>query len=212
VRALVAQGTPVGVNHVLTRGNFAGLAETAAHARALGARELQLLRYKPAGRAATEAYLSRRLDPSQVDALGSTLQALAEAHQGALSLRVDCALVPLLSEALTDPEALRRFGVFGCEAGGRLGAVRRNGALAGCSFVTPPASPVKPPRRALAVLWDTSPAVEGFRRWVTAPPEPCASCPVRGVCRGGCKAVSEHLVGCFAPDPECPRVRAASAR
>ena len=43
-----------------------------------------------------------------------------------------------------------------------------------------------------------------------APPSPptCASCTLRGVCRGGCKIVAAHLEDAFRPDPECPRVRA----
>ena len=52
VRMLVDAGVAVGINHVLTRQNVGGLAAMARHARALGAREVQLLRYKPAGRAA----------------------------------------------------------------------------------------------------------------------------------------------------------------
>ncbi|MCA9603550.1 MAG: radical SAM protein [Myxococcales bacterium] len=51
IRMLVAAGVRVGVNTVLTRSNFAGVPELAARIRDLGAGELQLLRYKPGGRA-----------------------------------------------------------------------------------------------------------------------------------------------------------------
>jgi radical SAM protein with 4Fe4S-binding SPASM domain len=44
-----------------------------------------------------------------------------------------------------------------------------------------------------------------------APPEPCGSCALAAVCKGGCKAVSRFVDGVHGPDPECPRVRAYRA-
>ena len=39
--------------------------------------------------------------------------------------------------------------------------------------------------------------------------EPCRTCTLRDVCRGGCRVVATHLGAPLAsPDPECPRVRA----
>ena len=195
IATLRAAGVAVGVNHVLTRQNLDGLAATVEHVRALGARELQLLRYKPAGRAASLDYLARRLTPAQCDALGETLRALAPTLGEGFSVRVDCALVPLVSRALPDAATLARFGVFGCEAGGHLGSVRRDGTAGGCSFDDAPGAE----------------GIAGFRAFAAAPPEPCASCPLRAVCRGGCKVVSRHLGDGFAPDPECPRVIAHRA-
>ncbi len=202
IRALAEGGVPVGVNHVLTRQNVDGLSATARHVRSLGAREMQLLRYKPAGRAASPEYLARRLTPAQARALGPTLRALVAEHGGDLSFRIDCALVPLVAEAFPDPAVLARFGVFGCEAGRHLAAVRRDGSVAGCSFATESGGHT----RALGVTWTTDPALEAFRAFVRAPPEPCRTCPVREVCRGGCKVVTAHLEDAMGPDPECPRV------
>lgn len=207
IRTLVAAGIPVGVNHVLTRDTVDRLGATVAHVRALGAREVQLLRYKPAGRAASLDYLARRLTPDQCLALGETLRALATEHGEALSLRIDCALVPLLSASLGDPAVMARFGVFGCEAGAHLGAVRRDGSFAGCSFHT--SDPEAP--RASADAWQSTPGLQRFRAYVAAPEAPCVGCALRAVCRGGCKVVSEHLTGAFGPDPECPRVLAHRA-
>ncbi len=207
-RTLLDAGVSVGLNHVLTRQNFAHLADTVRHARALGAREVQVLRYKPAGRAASLDYLARRLTQDQVRALAPALRAIAEEHGEGISIRVDCATVPLLSETLTDAAQLARFGVFGCEAGRHLGAVRRDGSLAGCSFVTREPAPAE---GSLAERWESAPELERFRASVRERPEPCASCGLRTVCRGGCRIVSEHLTGGFAPDPECPRVLAWKA-
>lgn len=205
VRMLVDAGVAVGINHVLTRQNVGGLAAMARHARALGAREVQLLRYKPAGRAASPEYLARRLSREQVAGLGATLQAVAREHEGALSFRVDCAMVPLLSDVLTDAAALARFGVFGCEAGRHLGAIKRDGGVVGCSFTH--GDGVNGFER-----WEHDATLTALRAYVAAPPEPCASCGLRSVCRGGCRIVSEHLTGAWAPDPECPRVIAAAPR
>jgi radical SAM protein with 4Fe4S-binding SPASM domain len=186
------QGIAVGVNHVLTRQNVDGLREAAARVRELGARELQLLRYKPAGRAASLDYLARRLRPEDLATLGDDVTHLASWGGEGFSVRIDCALVPLLSDVLGEAEQLTRFGVFGCEAGRHLGAVKPEGTAAGCSFVTP---------------MDGSPAA--FRAYANDPDAPCRDCDLRAVCRGGCKVVSLHLEGRIGADPECPRVRRA---
>jgi len=177
IATLVAAEIAVGVNVVLTRQNFATLERLAKHVVSLGARELQLLRWKPAGRAASLDYLTRRLSRAQV----RELPALVGALTAIASVRIDCALVPLLS--FTDPDALLRLAVMGCEAGRALGAVDVRGDDAPCSFLRGVALP----------KYDV--------------PEPCASCPVQSVCRSGCRVVSQHVLGdLLAPDPECPRV------
>ncbi|MBL8605490.1 MAG: radical SAM protein [Myxococcales bacterium] len=197
IAMLVSAGITVGVNMVLTRQNVASVAPFSHRLADLGVRELQLLRYKPAGRAASPEYLARRLTPSQAEALGAALKPLAAALEGRLSLRIDCALVPLVAGALGSAAGLERFGVFGCEAGRYLAAVDREGALKGCSFVTES---------------DSRMSIDAFRAFADAPPEPCAGCEFQRVCRGGCKVVATHLRGAMGPDPECPRVMAWERR
>jgi radical SAM protein with 4Fe4S-binding SPASM domain len=204
---LVDAGVRVGVNVVLTRPTFARIEETLVRARALGAVEAQLLRYKPAGRAASLDYLARRLTPEQIDVFPSVLRRLHDAlgrGPSPLSLRIDCALVcflvgdPALASA---PETLARAGIFGCEAGAALGSIGSDGARLPCSFGPP--------------LDDH--AERSLRAFAAAPPAPCAECTLRAVCRGGCRIVagfhergpSDHPFA-LAPDPECPRVRAAA--
>jgi len=188
-----------------------------ARARSLGAREAQLLRYKPAGRAASLEYLAHRLTKEQVASFGPTLRALADAHGGArpdahdgMRIRIDCALVPFLS---ADPDLaaraadLARFGVFGCEAGGALAALRVDGLVAPCSFAD--ATTLRAEDLARGAADD---ALAAWRAYAEAPPEPCASCTLRPVCRGGCKIVARFVDGAHGPDPECPRVRAHRER
>lgn len=177
IRTLVEAGIGVGVNVVLTRDNFAALPELVDRVVSLGAHEIQLLRWKPAGRAASLDYLARRLSRAQVAELPNVVRALTTKT----SVRIDCALVPLLSFANVDD--LLKLAVMGCEAGRALGAVDVRGDDAPCSFLSGVALPE------LEV------------------PEPCASCPVKAVCRSGCRVVARHLTGeLLAPDPECPRV------
>ena len=56
--------------------------------------------------------------------------------------------------------------------------------------------------------WASEPGLAPYRAYAAAPAEPCASCTLRKVCKGGCKVVSEYDSGKVGPDPECPRVRA----
>jgi len=210
IAALAAAGIEVGVNVVLTRATFDRLAETVRRAAELGAREVQLLRYKPQGRARTLDYLAKRLSPSQAGSLGEVLRALTTEHQGAPRIRIDCALVPFLSAdpaIASRPDELARWGVLGCEAGDLLAATRVDGRIAPCSF----AAPTELHAERLATGWATEPALAAFRAHASAPPEPCASCSLAPVCKGGCKIVSRHLRGAVVADPECPRVRAAEA-
>ena len=208
IEKLAKVGVRVGVNVVLTRESFPRLAETLDRAKALGACEAQLLRYKPAGRAASLDYLAQRMTPEQVLSFPVVLRSLSHAlsSDGAFGLRIDCALVPFLStdpELTSDPERLARFGIFGCEAGGALAAVTATGHVAPCSFA--PATTLT--GRDLASGYDGDAELGRWRAWVDAPPEPCASCAIRRVCKGGCKVVSGFVDGVHGPDPECPRVR-----
>jgi radical SAM protein with 4Fe4S-binding SPASM domain len=203
IEALVAAGIPVGVNIVLTQATWGALDGTLDRARALGAREAQLLRYKPAGRAASLDYLAQRLTPEQARGLGPKLREIAERMTEGFRVRIDCALVPFFSaDASVDAALLARFGVLGCEAGEKLVALRVDGKIAPCSFAgatTLGAGDLE--RRGEDAELAT------WRAWNAAPEEPCASCALRSVCRGGCKVVARFVDGKHGADPECPRVR-----
>jgi radical SAM protein with 4Fe4S-binding SPASM domain len=206
---LSAAGVRVGVNVVLTRQSFPHVSETLRRARELGACEAQLLRYKPAGRAASLDYLARRLTDEQARGLGPLLRELTRDLCGSgtdeFHVRIDCALVPFLSADAAlrdDPRGLARFGVLGCEAAGALAAVTVDGRVAPCSFAPPTALAAD----ALSEHADDE-ELGRWRRWVQAPPAPCDSCSLRSVCKGGCKVVASFLDGAHGPDPECPRVR-----
>ncbi|MGD0527413.1 MAG: radical SAM protein [Polyangiaceae bacterium] len=206
IERIARAGIRVGVNVVLTRESFPHLPQTLARARELGAGEAQLLRYKPAGRAASLDYLAKRLTLDQARSLGPTLRelSLTLCSDGAFHVRIDCALVAFLSadpELSRDPARLARFGVFGCEAGGALAAFTVDGRVSPCSFAA------ATELRATDVAAHASDAtLRGWRAYADSPAQPCASCSLRSVCKGGCKVVSAHVDGAHGPDPECPRV------
>jgi radical SAM protein with 4Fe4S-binding SPASM domain len=199
---LRAAKIPVGINTVLTQHNFPHLERIARGAEALGAVELQLLRFKPSGRGRLD-YLASRLTPTQVGAFGTTLRTLAESF--APAIRIDCALVPFLaSSGEARAEDLERFAVMGCEAGRSLMTLDAHGGTKPCSFWEADADRPQSPARA----WREGPTLERFRDYVAGIPQPCASCDFLTSCRGGCRIVASHAGEAFAPDPECPRVRA----
>jgi radical SAM protein with 4Fe4S-binding SPASM domain len=202
IAKLVRAGVHVGVNVVLTRETFARMRVTALRAAELGAREIQLLRYKPSGRARSLDYLDKRLTPAQVGALGDEIGALVKALDGRARVRIDCALVPLLSThaAFSDASTLARFGVFGCEGGEKLVAVKANGTTAPCSFAASPGAKAFD-------SYASDPELGRWRAWNAKPDAPCASCTLFSVCKGGCKVVSAFVDDAHGPDPECPRVR-----
>lgn len=184
VRAAAARGLRVGVNIVLDRDAFEALEATVDAAVAAGARDVQLLRLKPVGRARA-TYLDRRLTPDQVARFWPVVRGLIERHP-AVDVRADCALVPFLAGAGVDPGRMARFGVLGCHGGDWLVSVGVDGSRSACSFVPGPPDPA-------------------WRDGVRA--EPCASCAWAPSCRGGCHAVTGFLTGTpLAPDPECPLV------
>jgi radical SAM protein with 4Fe4S-binding SPASM domain len=212
IRILSEASIRVGVNVVLTQSTFPRVRETLRRARTLGAKEAQLLRYKPAGRAASIDYLARRLTPEQAASVGPLLRTLSTEHASgpeSFSIRIDCAMVPFLSadaEIAGAPERLARLGVFGCEGAQALAAVKVDGSVSPCSFAD--STPLGAADLASGLGGD--PEIARWRAYPLAPPEPCASCSLRAVCKGGCKVVAGFLKGHShgEPDPECPRVRA----
>ena len=190
---LVDAGVRVGWNVVLTRNNFHTLRATVAAAGALGVADVQLLRVKPAGRATDLVYRSLRLAEAQVAALPGLL---AELVSGAPSIRIDCALIPFLvpidasdEVAQNFSERMKQTGVFGCEAGRSLAALRTDGTRAGCSFEA-------------RTVESHAPAFH------QALPAPCNTCILHEVCRGGCRVVAARSGDPEGRDVECPRVRA----
>lgn len=202
---LRAAGLRTGVNTVLSRRNWDHLDALADALVARGVSEWQWVRFKPAGRG-RDAYDDLALAPEQAAEI--LPRALAIEARTGLVLRTDCALVPFLAAHEPPPDLMNRLGVQGCVGGESLWTRHADGAWTPCSFAEAPELS-SDDRGPMAALWSDSPTLQGWRSWADAPPEPCASCAWRSVCRGGCRVVARHVGGDpFAPDPECPRVQA----
>lgn len=199
--ALRAVQKNVGINCVVTRRSYPGLPALFAHARRRRLREVELLRFKPAGRGARrDTYDELRCTDAQHRALLPTLLELSRRHR--LRVRVDCSFTPMLAHHQPPPELLRFLAVYGCAGGDLLIAARAGGQLSACSF----APSVQPSAAELRTYWPEPDAFAPFRSWPAAA-EPCRSCQYLSLCRGGCRIVSAHVSGdARAPDPECPRV------
>jgi radical SAM protein with 4Fe4S-binding SPASM domain len=204
LRRLVGAGARVGVNTVIVQQNVNHLLEMAEVLATLGIEEWQWLRFKPSGRG-VDTYERMRLTPAQ----GASLWPLALQIQDetGLKIRFDCAMVPHVVSHQPPLEALVALGISGCPGGQSLWTVSSAGEWLPCSFAEGLGSAGE---GTLAERWQTDPGLVAWRDRAAAPPEPCASCLYRRVCRGGCRVVAAHLTGDpMAPDPECPRVIAS---
>ena len=193
----------VGINCVVTRENFEELAAIFAWARRRRLNEVELLRFKPAGRGAG-SYEKLRCTDEQHRRLLPTVLALSRRHR--MRVRLDCSYTPMVTAHAPKRELLRWLALYGCAGGDLLIGAKARGAVTACSFAAPPAA--GPTVDQLGAYWEQDGAFGPFRRWREAR-EPCRSCEYLALCRGGCRVVSSHVLGdASAPDPECPRVQA----
>jgi MoaA/NifB/PqqE/SkfB family radical SAM enzyme len=183
LKSLIHEKVRCGINLVLSKSTLQSLENTVETVVALGVREVQLLRYKPAAGA---DYQRLRLNAEEGLSLWPRIKALIQRFPGVI-FRGDCALVPFLSVHPIDQSRLAPFMIRGCHGGDGLQAVDSQGGVHPCSFVQVPLSPT----------WQM-----GVRA------APCGDCAWQKVCRGGCHAVAQASGDLWAPDPECPRVLA----
>ncbi|HUJ62421.1 MAG TPA: radical SAM protein [Kofleriaceae bacterium] len=201
IRALRAVKRDVGINVVVTRHNFGELDALFGYAAERRLSEVELLRFKPAGRGA-RAYDEQRCTDDQHRAFLPNVLGAARRHR--VRVKVDCSYTPMLAHHRPDRALLAELAVYGCTGGDFLIGAKPDGRLTACSFMGSPAE--RPRVDALAAYWTAPGAFGAFRSWRDAR-EPCASCDYHELCRGGCKVVSAHVSGDpAAPDPECPRV------
>ncbi|MBK9034315.1 MAG: SPASM domain-containing protein [Myxococcales bacterium] len=205
LRALRSIKRAVGINVVVTRANFDELPAIFAYARARRLSEVELLRWKPAGRGAA-VYERLRCTDAQHRALLPTV--LAAARRARIRVKLDCSYTPMIAHHDPGPAVLAQLAVYGCAGGDHLIGAKPSGAITACSFAAPP-----PPRgdhrptvTDLPAYWTQADAFGRFRTWREAAAEPCRTCAYLTQCRGGCRVVSAHAGDVGAPDPECPRV------
>jgi radical SAM protein with 4Fe4S-binding SPASM domain len=197
VDLLLEAGIRVGVNCVVSRGNFDKLTAFFDFAATRGLTDIEFLRLKPTGRARSE-YFARRLTPGQNRAFYPVIRDLSREY--GVAAKIDCSFVPMFCWHRPDKSLMEQFSVYGCEAGNVLLGVRSDGRFAGCSFLSGEES-----IQDLLRLWNASDHLSRLRAWTDNAPAPCSSCDYLDICKGGCRAVAGFVSGDFhAPDPECP--------
>jgi len=205
LRLLRAVKKEVGINCVVSRSSYPHLHEVAALARRLRLNELELLRFKPAGRG-VGTFDDEDLTPEQATGIFPLAKRLM--FKNRVRVKLDCSFAPMVFWHRPSPAVAKFFGVVGCEGGNLLASVMPDGGLTGCSFGGPTE----------ASIFDaegTARAFQGgfqaFRSYADRAPEPCRSCEYLALCKGGCRVVAQARGDWWQPDPGCPRVRAHAA-
>ncbi|THB80730.1 MAG: SPASM domain-containing protein [Desulfobacteraceae bacterium] len=200
ISSLVDAAVPTGINCVLGKRNFDGLEALFAYAGNKGLNEIEILRFKPAGRAANR-YMDESTTFEQNIQLIPHLAGLSE--KTGVTAKIDCSFVPMLCYHNPPKEALHSMATYGCEAGNVLLGVRSNGEVAGCSFLS---------GSGLSVFdfdkgFSRNPDLERMTGWAENAPAPCKNCDYLEICKGGCRAVSLAMTGdLWSPDPDCPKI------
>ena len=153
-------GIKVGINCVVSRGNFDQLAGVFGFAAERGLTDVEFLRLKPTGRARSD-YFEKRLTPAQNREFYPMIRDLSREH--GVAAKIDCSFVPMFCWHRPDKALMEQFSVYGCEAGNVLLGVRSDGRFAGCSFLSGEESIFDLPR-----LWSGSEHLARLREW----PEP----------------------------------------
>ncbi|MDP8255427.1 MAG: radical SAM protein [Candidatus Alcyoniella australis] len=202
INALRRAGCRVGINTVVSRRNFDHLEQLIRYAHDQQVLEVELLRFKPAGRGC-DVFNDFDLTPQQARDFYPLITSLARRHN--VWIKLDCSFTPLVCYHQPDPERMDFFAVNGCEAGNMLMGVRSDGQVSACSFSqSEPHDVLK-----MSSWWKDAASFSDFRLWdKAAVPEPCASCRYLRICRGGCHPVAQFVYGDFSmPDPGCPTVQ-----
>jgi radical SAM protein with 4Fe4S-binding SPASM domain len=197
---LIEAGVPTGINCVIGRNNFDGIAELFEYAAAKLLNEIEFLRFKPSGRG-MEKYTNERTTHEQNISLTPMLAGLSA--QYGITAKIDCSFIPMLCCHNPPVEMLEAMATYGCEAGNVLLGIRSNGAVSGCSFLKSSGLSVFNLHSDL----NHEGHFEKISSWVQNSPQPCRSCRYLDICKGGCHAVAEFVTGDFNnPDPDCPKV------
>lgn len=201
LKLLRQAGIKAGINCVVNRHNFANLEQIVKYAKQRKLREIEFLRFKPAGRAGA-IYSEMALTATQAVEFYPRIVALMKKYR--VRLKLDCSFVPMICAHNPDPERLDFFSVTGCDGGNVLMGGRADGRVAPCSFAPWEEKTIFD----MPDKWRNARTFAPFRFWTMSAPEPCSGCRYLKVCRGGCHAVTFHKYGRLdLPDPECPIVQ-----
>ena len=189
-----------GINVVVSGRNCDKLEGLLRYAKKKGVNQVELLRFKPAGRGKD---LFREMDLTTKQARSFYPMVTSLARRLRLRIRLDCSFMPLVFAHGPDVKRLDFFAISGCLGGEMLMGVGPDGGVHACSFAEPESWSLSEFPR----WWPGDMAFVPFRTWHRNAPEPCSSCSYLHLCRGGCHVVALAVHGSLAePDPGCPLV------
>ena len=206
LRLLRAVKKEVGINCVVSRTSYPHLAEVVKLARRLRLNEVELLRFKPAGRGAG-TFDAEDLTPEQARGIFPLAQWLTVRYL--IRCKLDCSFAPMVFWHKPRLWVARFFGVVGCEGGNLLASVMPDGALTGCSFGGPSEGSIFDAEATRAAFAN---GFTAFRGYTDNAPAPCNTCEYLSLCKGGCRVVAKAKGDWYQPDPGCPRVQEHRAR
>ena len=198
IRTLSDHGVPVAGCIVVTSRNAAAVAETLALWQTLGAKQIALSRFSPAGHAVTQA---ARLLPSRGDMIEALDQALPYARDHGLRISSTIPIPPCVMET----EDYAPIGFGHCAIGTTMQefALGPGGKLRNCTLhdrAIGGVTDILDPSVAVADLI-TDAEVTSYRSKI---PEFCEPCLHASSCGGGCGAAADWMLGTGAkrqPDP-----------
>lgn len=193
----------VGINFVVSRTSYQAMAEVVQLGKSLGLDEVELLRFKPAGRGVA-TFADENLTDEQARGFFPLVRKLTFRHR--IRLKLDCSFAPMVFWHRPSLPVARFFGVVGCVGGDLLASVMPDGSVTGCSFGGPTEASIFDEAGVNEAM---ASGFQAFRGFVARAPEPCRSCEYLSLCRGGCRVVAKAAGDWWQPDPGCPRVVAA---
>jgi len=171
-----------GINTVLSKTNIADIENIINYALRLKARNINLLRYKPAMKNGMERI---ELDNSDYDLIFGLFKKYNNKN---FSIKVDSAFGNLIAHIYKDN---LDSNYTGCTAGRRFMAVDSDGSFKVCSHLKQTES-----LKSILDFWQNGKLVKQIRETESQINEPCQSCNYINNCRG-CRAICENKYGNF---------------
>ena len=194
-------GCRFGINTVVSKKNFDFLEAIVRYAKQKGVNQIELLRYKPAGRA-VKHFSQMDMTSQQAKDFYPAIKYLTRKYK--VNLRLDCSFMPTVFAHHPDTDRVNMFSVAGCLGGDWLMGVCPDGKVNACSFAPTEEWSVFD----LKEKWNDPESFSTFRNWHHNPKPPCDTCEFLSDCRGGCHVVAAKVLNSpDKPDPGCPIVR-----
>lgn len=210
IQLLVKMGFTISLASVLTEQNKNEIPEMVSLGVSLGAKAFQFNGLIPMTDE-QKALVIR--DNITLNLLSQQIDEIQKKYNGRIKL-----INRLLPQSCLTPDLLRKYSnneivcncsLVGCPAGRREVYILPNGALVPCPMFIRDVSfhsIWRLTKSSFSEIWNETASLISFReRLLDHIPTACYKCEFKGLCRGGCPALSNYINDDFyAPDPRCP--------